>query len=291
MVNQHPQQYQLQYFQPNQQIANSPNSQQTIQHFIQPQQQIQGIIQTTAPIQSQLSTTNTQQIITLQGNTAFMIPPPNIIAPQQSQSIIQTGDINLNPNENPALKEEKDKDDGAVNRIDKNEGNLQVATSRAIITTPMTITPLMSVPPPNIQQIIGNTLISQPPPNQPQTQQIFNQIPVSIHQSQITQSPQIQVSGSHFILNSPWPPNQPPPQQITQINPIGIQGINQSPTIRNTNEIIINNVQNDFQRQQQGQPQIVQTFNPQMQIQFHPPPQIVQPPNNFQMYKPQHQQV
>lgn len=218
-----------------------------------------------------------------------MIPPPNIIT-TQSQNIIQTSDITLSQShiENPAMKEElKDKDDGAVNRSDKNENNLQVATTRAILAAPMTITnipPLMNVPPPNIQQIIGNTLITQPPPNQPQQQQqIFNQIPVSIQQQQIsTQPPQIQVSGGHFILNSHWtqPPNQhqQPQQQITQI---GIQ----APGIRNANEIIINNVQNDFQRQQQiqAQPQILQTFNPQpqMQIQFHP--QIIQqPPPNQQ---------
>lgn len=286
LVNQ-PQQYQLQYIQaPNQQITNNTNQQQTIQHFIQPQQQIQGIIHTT-PLQQQIPTAGTQQIITLQSlqGNAFMIPPPNIIS-QQPPSIIQTtGEINLNPTE---IKEEKDKDDDSGMRNDKPDGNnLQVATTRAILATPMTITninPLMTVPPPNIQQIIGNTLITHPPPTQTQTQsQIFNQIPVSIQQ----QPQQIQVSGGHFILqNQPWQqsqPQNPQAQQITQLNQIQ--------QIRNANEIIDFRVQNS-----QPQQQIIQTFNPtQMQIQFHPPPQIIQQQQQQiietqQQQQPQHQQ-
>jgi hypothetical protein len=164
-----------------------------------------------------------------------MIPPP---------SIIQTaGEINLNATEN------KDKDNDAVNRSDKPDANnIQVSTTRAILATPMTFTnisPLMTVPPPNIQQI------------QSAQSQIFNQIPVSIQQ----QPPQIhQVAGGHhFILqNQPWQQNPPQGQQTQQITQL-----NQIQQIRNANEI-------------QQQHQIIQTINPQMQIQFHStnPPQF-----------------
>lgn len=74
----------------------------TIQHIYQPQQQIQGIVQQTAQPQGQtfdqfqhvrsqqFQTAAPQQYITVQGSTAYMVPPPTIIQQQATSQTPQT---------------------------------------------------------------------------------------------------------------------------------------------------------------------------------------------------------
>lgn len=118
LVNQAPPSYQVQYIQQNPTIQTSSAPHQpgqvTIQHVIQPQPQpIQGIMQTTMPppqFDQFQRPPQTQQIIAVQGSTAFMVPPPNIIhqtvAPQpQSQIIVQSQPIITHPPPNSIPQE------------------------------------------------------------------------------------------------------------------------------------------------------------------------------------------
>lgn len=104
VLNQPPQNYQYQYIQQplqTNEVAGQPN-QVTIQHIYQPQHQLQGIVQQTVQpnpqfnhfaqqtIRPQQLQPNQQYIVhNVQGNTAYMVPPPNIIHQQsQPQNII-----------------------------------------------------------------------------------------------------------------------------------------------------------------------------------------------------------
>ncbi|XP_055694819.1 trithorax group protein osa-like isoform X3 [Lutzomyia longipalpis] len=88
-----PNNYQYQYIQQQPQLQQNDTTQQqghvTIQHIYQPQPQIQRIIHqnpTTQPIEQFQQIRPSQQYITLQGNTAYVVPPPNIVqqtAPSQ----------------------------------------------------------------------------------------------------------------------------------------------------------------------------------------------------------------
>ncbi|XP_037915682.1 MAGE-like protein 2 isoform X1 [Hermetia illucens] len=107
IVLNHPQGYQYQYIQQpvQQQDPGMQPNQVTIQHIYQPQQQIQGIVQQTQPQPQaqQIQATPTQQYITVQGSTAYMMPPPTIIhQPQASQQAphaqVQTQITASNPN-------------------------------------------------------------------------------------------------------------------------------------------------------------------------------------------------
>lgn len=106
VLNQPPQNYQYQYIQQPLQTndAGQPN-QVTIQHIYQPQHQLQGIVQQTVQsnpqfnhfaqqtIRPQQLQPNQQYIVhNVQGNTAYMVPPPNIIhqQPQHQNIIFQT---------------------------------------------------------------------------------------------------------------------------------------------------------------------------------------------------------
>lgn len=200
-INQgHAPQYQLQYIPANPIGSSQP---QTIQHFIQPQQQIQGIIHP-----------NTQQFITLQGNTAFMLPPPNVNS-QNLGTMFNVPPITINP------------DDLAKNEANKgkSEETKSAASSQQLATS-------------------SRSLINQPPP------------PIQ-----------------QFLVNAnPWPQNQ-------QIQQMPIQILTQpQQTIRNGNEILLQNTIPTAQGQQ-----VIAAFAPQQghpiqQIQFTNQPIISQPP-------------
>lgn len=230
LLNQAPaQQYHLQYIPTTNQITNAQQMQ--IQHVLQPQQQIQSIIQP-----------GTQQFITVQGNTAFMIPPPNIIQQVPPQN------INTVFNPPPTTLNHEDKNE--IAKI-KQEG--------------------LSDDPKNNQNIIGTRIVNNVPLNQPPP--VLNCPPPQIYNNQQGQQQQIQ----QFILNSNGWPQQ---QQIHQM-PISpqIQIVTQPQQIRSGNELVIQNpvqqqghqVITTFSPQQPGQSY--------QQIQFHqatiaqPPPQ------------------
>lgn len=199
-INQAPtQQYQLQYI-PANSIGNSQPH--TIQHFIQPQQQVQGIIQP-----------NTQQFITLQGNTAFMLPPPNINP--QNLGVFNMPPIAINQDDlakNEAIKT-------------KSEETKNVSNSQQLATSSRA---LINQPPPNIQQFLVNT--------------------------------------------NPWPQNQ-------QIQQMPIQILTQpQQSIRNGNEILIQNAVPTAQSQQVIAAFASQQGHPIQQIQFSNQPIISQPP-------------
>lgn len=208
LLNQPAQQYQLQYIPAANQISNAPQMQ-TIQHVIQPQQ-IQGILQPGA---------NGQQYITVQGNTAFMIPPPNIIQQGQQQVYNNTPPTILNQEE---LKlDQKLKQEGSNEQ--KNNQNLQQMGARIVTNIPI------NQPPP---------ILNCPPP------QIFNQ---QGQQQQIQQ----------FIVNANSWPQQQQLQQLPMNSQVQI--VAQSQQIRNGNEIIIQQptgqqVITTFNPQQGGQP-------------------------------------
>lgn len=106
VLNQPPQNYQYQYIQqPLQTNDGGQPNQVTIQHIYQPQHQLQGIVQQTVQpnpqfnhfaqqtIRPQQLQPNQQYIVhNVQGSTAYMVPPPNIIhqQPQHQNIIFQT---------------------------------------------------------------------------------------------------------------------------------------------------------------------------------------------------------
>lgn len=231
LLNQAPtQQYQLQYIPSTNQITNAPQMQ-TIQHVIQPQQQIQGIIQSGA---------NGQQFITVQGNTAFMIPPPNIIHQNQPQNINAIFNppptLNLNQEE---IKSDPTKVKQEGSNEQKNNQNIQQMGARIVTNIPI------NQPPP---------ILNCPPP------QIFSQ-----------QAPQQQIQ--QFIVNA----NGWPHQQLQQI-PMNsqIQIVTQPQAIRNGNEIVLQSpITSTGQQVITYNPQ--QGSQPFHQIQFHQAT-ITQPP-------------
>lgn len=191
VLNQAPaQQFQLQYIPSTNQITNAPQMQ-TIQHVIQPHQQIQGIIQPGA---------NGQQYITVQGNTAFMIPPPNIIQQNPPQNINavfnQPPTMNLN-------QEDMKNDPSKMKQEDqKNNQNMQQMGARIVTNIPP---PILNCPPPQIfnqqapqqqiQQFIVNTT------GWPQQQQL-QQLPMN-SQIQILTQPATIRSGNEIVLQNP----------------------------------------------------------------------------------------
>ncbi|XP_055537539.1 protein transport protein SEC31-like isoform X1 [Wyeomyia smithii] len=154
--------------------------------------------------------------------------------------------------------------------------------------------PIMSVPPPTVQHIVGNTIITSQPNHSIShaiPQQIYNQIPVSI---QSFQSPPQQIhvnGGTHFVVNTPqpWPPNGAgPPPQIQQVPVSSVQNIQFAPQpMRNPNEIQFISTPAIISAAEYRPPQqhIITTssFNPQMQ-----PPQGVQV---IHTVPPPHQQI
>ena len=233
LLNQAPaQQYQLQYIPSTNQITSAPQMQ-TIQHVIQPQQHIQGILQPGA---------NGQQFITVQGNTAFMIPPPNIIQQNQPQNINAVFNpppsLNLNQEE---IKNDQSKIKQEGNMEQKNNQNLQQMGARIVTNIPL------NQPPP---------ILNCPPP------QIFNQ-----------QAPQQQIQ--QFIVNANGWTQQQQLQQLPMNSQIQI--VTQPQTVRSGNEIVLQNTIPSTGQQvityntQQGAGQ------PFHQIQFHQAT-ITQPP-------------
>lgn len=200
-LNQAPtQQYQLQYIPSTNQITNAPQMQ-TIQHVIQPQQQIQGILQPGA---------NGHQFITLQGNTSFMIPPPNIIQQNPPQVFNAPPTISLNQED---IKNEvaKMKQEGA-NEAKQQQQQQQMAT-RIVTNIPMNQPPpILNCPPPQIfnqqgsQQQIQQFIVNANA--WPQQQQL----PIN-SQIQIVSQPQQLRSGNEIVIQNPSQ------QVITTFNP------------------------------------------------------------------------
>lgn len=214
LLNQAPatQQYQLQYIP----TATAPQTQ-TIQHFIQPQQQIQGILQP-----------HGQQFITLQGNTAFMIPPPNIV---QNPTVFSSAPpITINSTE----AVDSMKPDGT--KIMKQDDQKNQLTAANATASGRTIVTNINQPPPPIQQFIVN---ANP---WPQNQQ---QIPLNSQIQILTQQPQatafrngneivIQNAGATATASTPIQGHQ---QIITTFNPS--QGHHPLQQIQFTNQAII----------------------------------------------------
>lgn len=157
--------------------------------------------------------------------------------------------------------------------------SLQIRASQfpptSTINTVTQMPPLMAVPPPMtcVQHIVGNTLITTSTPTQPQTHQIYNQIPVSIQQIQAPQQ-QIHVStqnGQHFLVNAQqWQPQQQF-QQVSQNGNIQSFQLTTAQPMRNPNnpnEIVMGNQIIGPTSQNAGgslQPQqhiLATTFNP-----------------------------
>lgn len=235
LLNQAPtQQYQLQYIPSTNQITTAPHMQ-TIQHVLQPHQQIQGIIQPGA---------NGQQFITVQGNTAFMIPPPNIIQQNPSQNINAVFNppptLNLNQEE---MKNDVTKMKQEGSNEQKNYQHLQQMGAKILTNIPI------NQPPP---------ILNCPPP------QIFNH-----------QAPQHQIQ--QFIVNANgWTQQQQLPMNSQ------IQIVTQPQTIRGGNEIVLQNPittgQHVIYSPQHG------TAQPFQQIQFHQTTFTQPPPSQPQIH-------
>ncbi|GAB0094906.1 hypothetical protein DMENIID0001_102320 [Sergentomyia squamirostris] len=333
-----PNNYQYQYIQQQPQMPQGETTQQqghvTIQHIYQPQPQIQRIIHQNPgaqPIEQFQQIRPSQQYITLQGSTAYVVPPPNIIhqtgmtqpptnppsvvfstqlpPPHPHQELTSYGGPNPKPPEglpinSVAIEERKfeskspDYDQNKLDRvisentISKNGVDLPPVsmssfggrppvqqTSMAMTSIPIIQAPppIMSIPPPAIHQIIGNTTYLTTAPSQPDN---YNHTPVSIHQIQPPPQQQSYVptvsapTQHHVVLNHSW---QPPPSQIHHIagpgNPIQISHQLRQPP----GEIIVSNqIISAPSSEVQPQPNsIITTLPPApgMQMQFQPPPQ------------------
>lgn len=245
LLNQAPaQQYQLQYIP----TATAPQAQ-TIQHFIQPQQQIQGILQP-----------NGQQFFTVQGNTAFMIPPPNIVQPQTVFN--SAPPITINPS---------DVVDATKTDLSKGKQDDQKNQGRTIVTN-------INQPPPPIQQFIVN---ANP---WPQTQ---HQIPLN-SQIQIVTQPQAFRNGNEIVIHnalSTAASTSQEKQVITAFNPQQGPSLQQ---IQFTNQPIITQPPPPIQIQQQPQAQhLEQTISLQQnQSRSVPPP----PTSSAMSYQQQFEQ-
>jgi hypothetical protein len=199
LLNQTPgQQYQLQYLPATNSIAQQP---QTIQHFIQPQQQIQGILQPNGQ----------QQFFTVQGNTAFMIPPPNIV--QNPTVFTSAPPIAINTTAEIVDASKTDLSKVIKQQSDDQKNQLQTAATssgRAIMAN-------INQPPPPIQQYILNNANSWP-----QTQQ---QMPLNSQQIQIVTQPQTFRNGNEILIQNSLPTSgattttQGQQQIITTFNP------------------------------------------------------------------------
>lgn len=193
LLNQAPaQQYQLQY------LPAATQQPQTIQHFIQPQQQIQGILQPNGQ----------QQFFTVQGNTAFMIPPPNIV--QNPTVFTSAPPIAINTTAEIVDATKTDLSKVIKQQSDDQKNQLQSAATssgRAIMAN-------INQPPPPIQQYILNAN------SWPQTQQ---QMPLN-SQIQIVTQPQTFRNGNEILIQNSLPTTvatttQGQQQIITTFNP------------------------------------------------------------------------
>lgn len=213
------------------QLIQSPNTQQmqTIQHVIQP-------------------SANGQQFITVQGNTSFMIPPPNIIQQNPSQ--------NINPafNQQPTMAMGQEEIKNEANKIkQENDGK--------------------SLSPQQIARIVTNIPLNQPPP-------VLNCPPPHIFNQQHGQQGQIQ----QFIVNAnSWPQQQQLPlnsqiQIVTQPQAMrsGNEIVIQNP-IQGGQQVITT-----FNPQQGGQPFQQIQFH-QAAITQPPPPQVHNVPTHQNM--------
>lgn len=201
LLNQAPaQQYQLQYI-----PTATATPTQTIQHFIQPQQQIQGILQP-----------HGQQFITLQGNTAFMIPPPNIQLQNPTTVFSTAPPITINSTDVVDIakqhQHQHQQDATKVMKQEEQHKN-QLTTTAALAAAGRAIVTNINQPPPPIQQFI------QVNANQwPQNQQ---QMPLN-SQIQILTQPQAFRNGNEIVIQNAGAGQQGQGHQqqiITTFNP------------------------------------------------------------------------
>lgn len=270
LLNQPPQNVQYQYIQqlplqPQSEIAAPNPSQVTIQHIYQAQNNIQGLVQTNqtqahfnpfAEVQRQAPHFPSGQQFFVQGNNAFIVPPPNIVHTTQpkgtqecptNQSIIfhtqpppnhiqvpQVQSVDAPP-VSIATETKSANDDAQIKPISpKREASSPQTTQldesnhgvksdadpvEALATHSDAITQLMSIPPPItcVQHIVGNTLITTAQPANQEPQKIYSQIPVSIQQAPQQQIHVSTQNGQHFFVHAQqWAQQSAPIQHVPQ---------------------------------------------------------------------------
>lgn len=313
-------------------IAQNNQNQVTIQHIYQSNQSqthFNPFATQTTEIQQRQATHHqfipAGQQFFVQGNNAFVVPPPNNIqsdgkeCPPQQQSIIfhthpppnimqlppihsveshnqpsietETKSTNDESTAQPkSPKQDSTSSDDFKQGLVKFEPEHIIDTPAIVPPSDVTTTQLMSVPPPItcVQHIVGNTLITTTqPPNQSDPSNIYSQIPaVSIQQA--PQQQQIHLStqnGQHFFVHAQQWAHH---QQPTQTTGFHLTASSSSQPSSNDTTLL---------RQQQQPQQILTTttFNPQqlqnaaaaagLQVQF----QQLQPQQQQQHQQPQQQ--
>lgn len=259
------------------------------------------IFQTTAqPPQMQLQHVQMSQAPTEQPR---MSTPNTSVNSSTGEETVTVKEEKLNSecNESPVKTEDKSDAEGSGNADPPNHPVPQPQHLPQIGQLPPTQVPppIMAVPPPMtcVQHIVGNTLITTSQPTQPQTHQIYNQIPVSIQQIQAPQQ-QIHVSapnGQHFLVNTQqWQPQQQF-QQMSQNGNIQSFQLTTAPPMRNNNEIVVSN--QAIQTANNQQHILATTFNPHipapvagMQVQFQPIASVTSTQQTQQIHQ-QHQMM
>ncbi|XP_052563905.1 uncharacterized protein LOC120415225 isoform X2 [Culex pipiens pallens] len=325
LVNQAPP-YQVQYIQQSPAIQTSsgphPTGQVTIQHVIQqPQPQpIQGIVQTTLPppqFDQFQRPPQGQQIITVQGSAAFMVPPPNIIHqtvaphPTQNQIIVQSQPIITHPPPSampqelvqtmaqsaplgpPPMAQVPMIMNGAD---DKKPGEIQIKTEQIKLEDgpPPILTQMPKTTVIPVSSTMANITLSQPPPP------IMSVPPPTVQH----------IVGNTIITSQPNPPisHAAIPQQIYSQIPVSIQSFQPShqqiQQINGSTHFVVNTQPQPWPPNGAvPPPQIQQVPVSSMQnIQFATAPQQMRNPNEIQIisspatiisaaeYRPQQQQ-
>lgn len=243
------------------------------------------IFQTTAqPPQMQLQQVQMSQAPTEQPRMSTPITSVNVNSSTGEDAVtVKEEKLSADCNESPVKSEDKSDAEGNAEPPSHPVPQPQHLPQIGQLPPTQVPPPILTVPPPMtcVQHIVGNTLITTSQPTQPQTHQIYNQIPVSIQQIQAPQQ-QIHVSasnGQHFLVNTQqWQPQQQF-QQMSQSGNIQSFQLTSAPPLRNNqNEIAIigsaNQTANNLQPQQHI---LATTFNPHipapvagMQVQFQP---------------------
>lgn len=326
ILNPPPQNYQYQYIQqsalqsqPDGTTAAVHPNQMTIQHIYQPQQHIQGMVQSSqaqahfnpfvqpGQVQRQVQQLQPGQQYFVQGNNAFLVPPPNILQPPQQSFIFQTQpppnhiqmqpiQSMLQPQSNPTVVEsdsnttnddvKEESSDSPEHRSSPNDQtddskkageeeipkNVESDESSVVQQQIEATAQLMNVPPPMtcVQHIVGNTLITTTQPGQLDSQKIYSQIPMSIQQAPQQQIHVSTPNGQHFLVHA-----QQWAQQSTQFQQVSQAGFHLSAP---QSMAASNDAQRNVQQQQghhQQQQILTTTFNPNhlqtsagMQVQF-----------------------
>lgn len=261
VLNPPPQNFQYQYIQQlplqsQNDLASNQPGQVTIQHIYQSNQSQSHFnpFATQSPdLQRQAPQFGAGQQFFVQGNNAFVVPPPNIMqttqsadgkecpTPQQSiifhtqppPNLMQLPPIHfVESHQTPIDHETKGTVDESIPRPkspkqqeassldDTKQGVLKLepdSVESPIVPHSDIVTQLMSVPPPItcVQHIVGNTLITTTqPPNQSDQQNVYSQIPVSIQQSPQQQIHLSTQNGQHFFVHAQQWAQQPSATQI-----------------------------------------------------------------------------